>query len=65
MSALGQKRTFPIAIAMSALPPQANIDGQFFDVRFVPIADIVPTGSPRRQAQESGREVSIQAPFYS
>jgi hypothetical protein len=36
MSALGQKQTFGPFIAMSALPPKADIAGRQFDVRFVP-----------------------------
>ena len=40
MSALGQKQTFRSAIAMSALPPKADINRRLADVRFVPIADI-------------------------
>ena len=41
MSALGQKQTFRSAIAMSALPPKADMCGALADVRYVPIADIV------------------------
>ena len=37
MSALGQKRTFRDAEAMSALPPKADIGTQPRDVRSVPI----------------------------
>src|SRR6516165_793783 len=40
MSALGQKRTFCIALPMSALPPKADIETQSRDVRFVPKAGI-------------------------
>ena len=39
MSALGQKRTFCDAKAMSALPPKADIDQVRWDVRFVPCVD--------------------------
>jgi hypothetical protein len=39
MSALGQRRTFRSAIAMSALPPKADIPNPGRSVRFVPIAD--------------------------
>jgi hypothetical protein len=42
MSALGQKQTFGPFIAMSALPPIADIDPSASDVRFVPKADIRP-----------------------
>jgi hypothetical protein len=40
MSALGQKQTFGPFIAMSALPPKADIGTQPRDVRFVPKADM-------------------------
>jgi hypothetical protein len=40
MSALGQKRTFRIALAMSALPPKADIHCDGRNVRFGPEADI-------------------------
>ena len=40
MSALGQKRTFAVQNAMSALPPIADMCGATRDVRYVPIADI-------------------------
>jgi hypothetical protein len=40
MSALGQKQTFGPFIAMSALPPIADIPERRLDVRFVPKADI-------------------------
>ena len=40
MSALGQKRTWRQVRTMSALPPKADIRCRFFDVRFVPEADI-------------------------
>jgi hypothetical protein len=41
MSALGQKQTFGPFIAMSALPPIADIPQRRLDVRFVPKADIM------------------------
>jgi len=41
MSALGHKKTFERAPAMSALPPKADIFRGGVDVRFVPKADIV------------------------
>ena len=41
MSALGHKRTFRAAMAMSALPPKADMCGATRDVRLVPIADIL------------------------
>ena len=40
MSALGQKQTFAVQKAMSALPPKADMCGATRDVRFVPRADI-------------------------
>ena len=40
MSALGQKRTFCDAGAMSALPPKADIRSGARHVRFVPIAAV-------------------------
>ena len=40
MSALGQKRTWRDQIAMSALPPIADIAERDRNVRFVPEADI-------------------------
>jgi hypothetical protein len=40
MSALGQKQTFRSAIAMSALPPKADMCSATRHVRFVPEADI-------------------------
>src|SRR2546429_4196208 len=41
MSALGQKRTWRDQIAMSALPPIADIPGRDLNVCFGPIADIL------------------------
>ena len=38
--ALGQKRTSECVRAMSALPPKADIGTQWWNVRFVPIADV-------------------------
>jgi hypothetical protein len=43
MSALGQKRIFRSAIAMSALPPKADMCGALAHVRFGPEADIGQT----------------------
>jgi hypothetical protein len=40
MSALGQKQTWHSKIAMSALPPKADIRERNWDVRFVPKADM-------------------------
>jgi hypothetical protein len=50
MSALGQKRTYAVQNAMSALPPKADIDWSLSHVCFVPIADIiVSTTYPHRE----------------
>ena len=38
MSALGQKRTYAVQKAMSALPPKADMCGATRDVRFGPIS---------------------------
>ena len=38
---MGQKQTFAVQNAMSALHPIADMCGATRDVRFVPIADIV------------------------
>jgi len=40
MSALGQKQTWWLLFAMSALPPKADIPRRQLNVRFVPLADI-------------------------
>jgi hypothetical protein len=37
---MGQKQTFSRSVAMSALPPKADIRQHDLDVRFVPKADI-------------------------
>jgi hypothetical protein len=49
MSALGQKQTFRPRIAMSALPPEADMCVANTDVRFVPIADIRKTNGANRK----------------
>jgi hypothetical protein len=36
MSAVGQKQTCAVQYVMSALPPKADIDWPWLDVRFVP-----------------------------
>jgi hypothetical protein len=52
MSALGHKRTFAAQNGMSALPLKADIGGDDWNVRFVPIADIAALiRSPRRRAR--------------
>jgi hypothetical protein len=40
MSAMGQKRTWRLQFAMSALPPKADIAERDWNVRFVPQGDI-------------------------
>jgi hypothetical protein len=55
MSALGQKQTFSRSIAMSALPPKADIVQHGGNVRFVPKADIAARRYERagsRQGQQ-------------
>jgi hypothetical protein len=37
VSVVGQERTSPVHLAMSALPPKADIERHDWDVRFVPI----------------------------
>jgi hypothetical protein len=54
MSALGHKRTFRSAIAMSALPPKADIGSAQVHVRFVPIADIHKITQPRDELAALG-----------
>jgi hypothetical protein len=47
MCALGHKRTFAVQRLMSALPPKADMCSATRDVRYGPIADIMPiTQSP-------------------
>ena len=46
MSALGQKQTYAVQKAMSALPPKADMCAASRDVRFVPIADIISVSDP-------------------
>src|SRR5262249_12063453 len=52
MFALGHKRTFRRVESMSALPPKADIGTRSWNVRFVPIADIMScrgrAAQPRR-----------------
>src|SRR6516164_5483410 len=47
MSALGQKRTSRSVEAMSASPPKADIGGAYWDVCFVPKADMAATSALR------------------
>jgi hypothetical protein len=39
---LGKKQTSRPEISMSVIPPKADIAGRWFDVRYVPTADIAP-----------------------
>ena len=60
MSALGHKRTFCSAIAMSALdPPKADIHGREWHVRYRPegghLNDFVDTGDSLTSAREHRR----------
>jgi hypothetical protein len=48
MSALGQKQTFRTAIAMSALPPKADMCGAPVHVRYGPKADILMVQEKRQ-----------------
>jgi hypothetical protein len=41
MSALGQKQTSDCRLSMFAIPPKADIAECDWDVRFVPIADML------------------------
>ena len=54
MSALGHKRTFFDAGAMSALPPKADVCSATRHVRFVPIADINDMSGAAATAGERG-----------
>ena len=42
INTIGQKRTLRLVQTMSALPPKADMVQHDRDVRFVPLADIVP-----------------------
>ena len=59
MSALGQKRTCRSAIAMSALPPKADMDHHDRDVRFVqdiePQLSVNSVGGASRQGRSKLR----------
>jgi hypothetical protein len=48
MSALGQKQTFRLVRAMSAIHPKADMEEYSSNVRFVPKADILRCGRDRR-----------------
>jgi hypothetical protein len=50
MSTLGQKQTSALQKGMSALLPKADMCGATSDVRFGPIADIVPDRITGRSA---------------
>jgi hypothetical protein len=55
MSALGQKQTYALQQAMSALPPKADMCGALAHVRFGPKADMTPLiRSPRQRGLAAG-----------
>jgi hypothetical protein len=54
MSALGQKRTWRDQIAMSALPPIADIPRRNLNVRFEPTADIALALLPHGRFTDPG-----------
>jgi hypothetical protein len=60
MSALGQKRTYAVHHAMSALPPKAGMCGATTDVRFGSKADIrfVIQSLDRREREQDGNSIS-------
>jgi hypothetical protein len=65
MSVKGHKRTFRNAIALSALPPKADIPSGQRDVRFV-ISDILPIiRSSRRRVAEDAWGRRGRAPWRS
>ena len=55
MSALGQKQTFAVQYAMSALPPKADMCSATRHVRFVPIADIRMTAELMKSVRSPHR----------
>ena len=58
MSALGQKQTFALQQAMSALPPKADMCSALGDVRFVPKANSCTAAKPPRFSGEGGLDHS-------
>jgi hypothetical protein len=58
MSALGHKQTFGSFIAMSAIPPKADIRQRDLDVRFVPIAEEVQRSKKDRYSITSSASAS-------
>ena len=66
MSALGQKQTYAVQNAMSALPPIADMCSALAHVRLVPIADIAGlTRSLRRREREALAARQCRAPSPS
>jgi hypothetical protein len=63
-SALGHKRTFCDATAMSALPPRADIHRRLFDVRFVPIADIADPSFDYIVGPQKDRRWDVDAQYF-
>jgi len=62
MSALGQKQTYAVQQAMSALPPKADICSAVANVRFGPKADI--EGLEPRVARPHCRGMLFQIEFF-
>jgi hypothetical protein len=62
MSALGQKQTSRFEIAMSALPPKADIANRDRDVRFVPKAEVAVIRSVELIVQPDARWVKVKNP---
>jgi len=58
---MGQKQTLHRILEMSALPPGADIEIQSRDVRFVPIADILPCGEQAPYSITSSARSKIEA----
>jgi len=54
-----QKRTCAVQLAMSALPPKADMCGATRHVRFVPIADSCTAAKHRYSITSSARPISV------
>ena len=65
MSALGQKQTLDCRPSMSAIPPKANIRQRDGNVRFVPIADIIPLNRSPRTMQDWGCQFDVGCRAFS
>ena len=71
MSALGQKRTWRDQIAMSALPPRADIPRRNLNVRFAPKGDVQSTrgvcpkkSELRQRPHQRGPALPVQSDRY-